>query len=165
MDRGSWRIRCLGRSRGQTYDRLVLRAGVDDSWECRGGARCVEEAVYVRDQLVRDLHGAMGQVAARGRWVTLYLNGAYWGLYNLTERIDETFLARRFDHDDWDTEEHQAWDALVDWITGTDLSQETQYEQVLQQFDIENFTSFVILHLWGRKHRLGEQQLVCGPDA
>ena len=138
----------FGPEPGQTYDRLVLRAGVDDSWECRGGARCVEEAVYVRDQLVRDLHGAMGQVAARGHWVTLYLNGAYWGLYNLTERIDETFLARRFDHDDWDTEEHQAWDALVDWITGTDLSQETQYEQVLQQFDIENFTSFVILHLW-----------------
>ncbi|MDE2994563.1 MAG: chitobiase/beta-hexosaminidase C-terminal domain-containing protein, partial [Chloroflexota bacterium] len=57
----------FGPEPGQTYDRLVLRS--------RGG---------VRDQLVRDLHGAMGQVAARGRWVVLYLNGAYWGLYNLT---------------------------------------------------------------------------------
>ena len=56
----------------------------------------------MRDQLVRDLHGAMGQVAARGRWVEVYLNGAYWGLYNLTERIDEAFLATHFDHEDWD---------------------------------------------------------------
>ena len=120
---------------GQTYDRLVLRAS-SSSW---------------RDQLVRELHGVMGQVAARGRWVALYLNGAYWGLYNLTERIDDAFLSTRFDHDDWDlvlTEEPGAWDAFVDWITGTDLGDAAQYEQTLQQLDIENFTSFIILHLW-----------------
>ena len=63
----------FGEEPGQTYDRLVLRAGSNDSWLGYEG-----EAVYVRDQLVRDLHGAMGQVAARGRWVAVYLNGAYW---------------------------------------------------------------------------------------
>ena len=141
----------FGPEPGQTYDRLVLRAGADDSWlwPCGDMPGCYrEQAVFLRDQLVRDLHAAMGQVAARGRWVEVYLNGAYWGLYNLTERIDETFLATRFDHDDWDTEEHQAWNAFVDWITGTDLSETIQYEQAVQQLDIENFTSFVILHLW-----------------
>ena len=64
----------FGIAPGQTYGRLVLRAGSNDSWSGYG-----RQAVYVRDQLVRDLHGAMGQVAARGRWVALYLNGAYWG--------------------------------------------------------------------------------------
>ena len=106
------------------------------------------DAVYVRDQLVRDLHGAMGQVAARGRWVALYLNGAYWGLYNLTERIDDTFLATHFDYDYWDvvrTWDDVAWTASVDWTTGTDLSAAAQYEQAVQQLDIENFTSFIIL--------------------
>ncbi len=37
---------------------------------------------------------------------------------------------------------------FVDWITGTDLSDGAQYEQAKQQIDIENFTSFTILHLW-----------------
>ena len=149
----------FGAEPGQTYDRLVLRAGYHDSWQCRGVPQCAGEAVYVRDQLVRELHGAMGQVAARGRWVALYLNGAFWGLYNLTERIDGTFLATHFDHDDWyllaaDTaedgrlDEHEAWDAFVDWITGTDLSTAVQYAQAVQQLDIENFTSFIILRLW-----------------
>ncbi len=144
----------FGAEPGQTYDRLVLRAVANDSlpcnevpeWGCQGG-----DAVYVRDQLVRDLHGAMGQVAARGRWVEVYLNGAYWGLYNLTERIDDAFLATHFNHDYWDlarTWEHVAWNAFVDWIAGTDLSAAAQYEQALQQFDIENFTSFIILWLW-----------------
>ena len=114
----------FGAEPGQTYDRLVLRAGYQDSWQCRGVPQCEGEAVYVRDQLVRELHGAMGQVAARGRWVALYLNGAFWGLYNLTERIDGTFLATHFGHDDWyllaaDTaedgrlDEHVAWDGVL----------------------------------------------------
>ena len=136
----------FGTEPGQRYDRLVLRSGSHDSWLWYG-----EEAVYLRDQLVRDLHRAMGQVAARGRWVEVYLNGVYWGVYNLTERIDESFLSTHFDHDDWDlviTEEHGAWNAFVDWITGTDLSEAIQYEQAVQQLDIENFTSFVSLHLW-----------------
>ena len=144
----------FGAEPGQTYDRLVLRAVTNDSLpcsalpasECHGG-----DAVYVRDQLVRDLHGAMGQVAARGHWVEVYLNGAYWGLYNLTERIDDTFLATHFDYEYWNvvrTWDDVEWAASVDWITGTDLSAAAQYERALQQFDIENFTSFIILWLW-----------------
>ena len=150
----------FGAAPGQTYDRLVLRGGFNDSWPCRHVTWCNrDEAVYVRDQVVRELHGAMGQVAARGRWVALYLNGAFWGLYNLTERIDDSFLAMHLGHDDWyllaaDTaedgrlDEHEAWDAFVDWITGTDLSTAAQYAQAVQQLDIENFTSFIILRLW-----------------
>ena len=142
----------FGKEPGQTYDRLVLRAGFNDSLPCSIEVWChKDDAVYVRDQLVRDLHGAMGQVAARGRWVDLYLNGAYWGLYNLTERIDDAFLTTQFGHDDWElvhNEEHEAWDEFVDWITEADLNDGVQYERALQQLNIENFTSFIILELW-----------------
>ena len=141
----------FGPEPGQQYDRLVLRAGSNDSWSpCMACWRGV--TLYVRDQLVRELHGAMGQVAARGRWVALYLNGEYWGLYNLTERIDDNFLATHFGYDYWDVArrpgENEAWDAFVVWNNSTDLRETTQYEQALQQLDIENFTTFIILALW-----------------
>ncbi len=172
----------FGMEPGQTYDRLVLRGGFNDSWPCSHVTWCNrDEAVYVRDQVMRDLHRTMGQVAARGRWVEVYLNGAYWGLYNLTERIDEDFLATHFDHDDWylvaaDTAEegipdkHGAWDAFVDWITGADLSAAAQYEQALQQLDIESFTSFIILRLWAGDIDWGGRnwyaaRMRVGPDA
>ena len=163
----------FGAEPGQTYDQLVLRAGPTGRWSCHEGQSCsFGEVVYVRDQLVRDLHGAMGHVAARGRWVEVYLNGTYWGLYNLTERIDESFLATHFDHDYWDlphTEEHVPWAAFVDWITSTDLSEATQYEQAVQQLDIENFTSFIILALWAGNTDWGSgnsyiAQMQYGPD-
>ena len=110
---------------GQTYDRLVLRAGFSD-----GG---------VRDQLVRDLHGAMGQVAARGRGVALYLNGVYWGLYHFTERIDEAFLTTHFDASAWYAHSGSGeltpgsahrWLLFADWLTRTDLRAAAQYERV-----------------------------------
>ncbi len=139
----------FGTEPGQTYDRLVLRATHNDGWPWIG-----EEAIYVRDQLVRDLHRAMGQVAARGRWAVLYLNGAYWGLYNLTERIDDAFLSTHFTHDDWElaraNEEHETWDAFMSWITDADLSAAAQYEQAVQQLDIENFTSYFLLNIWAQ---------------
>ncbi len=159
----------FGAELGQTYDRLVLRGGGNDNWLGHEA-----KAVYVRDQLVRDLHGAMGQLAAQGRWVELYLNGDYWGLYNLAERIDERFLATHFDHEDWDIVrslgEHEAWDAFVSWITGADLSAAVPYEQALQQLDVDNFTSFIILNLWagnidwGRNNWYAARRRA-GPDA
>ena len=163
----------FGAEPGQAYDQLVLLTKVNDGWlcnevpdsGCQGG-----DAVYVRDQLVRDLHGAMGQVAAQGRWVEVYLNGSYWGLYNLAERINETFLEIHFDHDYWDltrSEEHVAWDAFVDWITGTDLSAAAQYEQAVQRLNIENFTSFIILWLWSgdTESNWYAARMRYGPDA
>ena len=159
----------FGMEPGQTYDRLVLRGGGNDNWLGHEAG-----AVYVRDQLVRDLHGAMGQVAARGRWVELYLNGAYWGLYNLTERIDDTFLATHFGHDDWELiisegQDRVAWEEFSDWLTGADLRAAAQYEQALQQLDIENFTSFIILNLWAGNIAWGGNwyaaRMRTGPDA
>ena len=136
---------------GQTYDRLVLRAAAQGSWQCSEGSQCVGNAVYVRDQLVRELHGAMGQVAPRGRWVALYLNGSYWGLYYLAEHVDESFLTTHFGTGEWYT--HSAgsshrWHLFVDWLRGADLSMAAEYERAVQQLDIESFTSFIILRLW-----------------
>ena len=142
----------FGGAPGQTYDRLLLRAATNDSLLCNEIPTCAGgDAVFVRDQLVRDLHGAMGQVAARGRWVEVYLNGAFWGLYNLTERIDDAFLTTHLDYEYWDVV--STWydvelAASEAWITSTDLSVAAHYEQALRQFDIENFTSFAILWLW-----------------
>ena len=152
----------FGPELGQTYDRLVLRAGVDDGWlwPCEDKPGCYREhAVFLRDQLVRDLHEAMGQVAPRGRWVALYLNGAYWGLYNLTERIDDTFLATHFDASTWYAHSKSGelvpgsadrWYRFADWLAGTDLRAAAQYEQVVQYFDIENFTGYYMLNIWAR---------------
>ena len=147
----------FGPQPGQAYTRLMLRAENQDSWQCRTAPQCMTEALYVREQLIRDLHGAISQGATRGHWVALYLNGAYWGLYHLTEHLDESFLAAHFNTSGWYTsapagaqapDNTHRWRLVAGWLAGADLSMAAQYEQAIRQLDIESFTSFVILRLW-----------------
>jgi hypothetical protein len=88
------------------FDKLVLRAGFQDTFTHRGIPDRADrhmEASYISDQVVRNLHKDMGQPIAHGRWVLLYLNGQFWGLYNLTERIDLQMMRSYSEKDsDWD---------------------------------------------------------------
>ncbi len=80
------------------FDQLVLRACSTDSWPIQNLVDFIwrnYDATYLRDQWMRDAHLAMGQTAARGTYVQLYINGVYWGLYNLAEKLNDTFFADR----------------------------------------------------------------------
>jgi hypothetical protein len=91
---------------GKRFNALVLRANAVDSWanseqdwnhSIDGELRWYRaRASYVRDQWMRDAQVAQGQPAGHGRFVHLYLNGFYWGIYNLIERLDEKFAHHQF---------------------------------------------------------------------
>lgn len=104
------------------FDKLVLRAGFQDSFLHRGVPDRADrhlEAKYIGDQVVRNLHRDMGQPIAHGRWVLLYLNGEFWGLYNLTERIDLQMLRSYSDKDaEWDViVKESGWTDLGEWYS------------------------------------------------
>ena len=82
-----------------SFDALRLRAGQADSFLYFPG-----KAQYLHDPWARDTQRAMSGMGARGTWAHLYLNGLYWGLYNVTEEIDADFAADNLGGDpaDWD---------------------------------------------------------------
>lgn len=100
------------------FDKLVLRAGFNDTLVARDipgvSKTSYLHAKYISDQVVRNLHRDMGQPIAHGSWVLLYLNGEFWGLYNLTERIDDEFLQSYSDpYSQWDViAPESGWDEL-----------------------------------------------------
>lgn len=85
----------FGDDAADEFNSLVLRAG---------GGEALVGFHYIRDQYVRDSHLAMGSVSPHGRFVHLYVNGLYWGLYNVVERPDATFASNYFGGrpDQWD---------------------------------------------------------------
>lgn len=102
------------------FDQLVLRAGFQDTFFHRGIPGLSDKhmtARYINDQVVRNLQRDMGQPSVHGSWVLLYLNGEFWGLYNLTERIDEHFLRSYSDKDgDWNIiSKESGWDKDGNW--------------------------------------------------
>jgi hypothetical protein len=83
------------------FDSLVLQAAL------AGRATTPEAATdlsaYARNEWIRSSQAAMSGLATHGSFVHLYLNGLYWGLYNLIERPDASFMAAYLggDEDDW----------------------------------------------------------------
>lgn len=104
------------------FDKLVLRAGFQDTFFHRNIPLLSDKhhtARYINDQVVRNLHRDMGQPAAHGSWVLLYINGEFWGLYNLTERIDLDFLQSYSEKDSqWDViSKESGWDEQGNWYS------------------------------------------------
>ncbi len=144
---------------GIRFRKLVLRGGYNDSWRHHSESQR-RRAIYVRDQVVRDLHLDMGCVASHGDFIELYLNGEYWGLYNICERLDAKFLESYFNHADWDVikdgevkeGDGKAWSKFRSWYYRTDLSKEKNYQVIQQMLDLDNFTSYFILNIWTQNY-------------
>ena len=86
-----------GDSAVDEFDRLVLRAGQNDSWQSTSyQGNSARFATYTRDQMVRDTLLSVAGFGGHGTYTHLYLNGFYWGLYNLVERPDDNFDASYF---------------------------------------------------------------------
>ena len=77
----------------QSFNGLVLRGGNGDSWT---NPTVHHRAAYLRDQWHRDVQVAMGQETSLQRYAHLYINGLYWGLFHIFERVDADFMAEHF---------------------------------------------------------------------
>lgn len=79
-----------GEGASDKFDQLVLRCHFGNSWQHWGGWGNVK-AQYTRDVWARRMQRRMGYPAVNALHVHLFLNGMYWGLYNIAERIDDQF--------------------------------------------------------------------------
>lgn len=89
----------------------------------------------------------------------VYLNGEYWGIYNLREKQNEHYLAQYFDVDPDSIDllelnqsiiqgsaEHYA--ALINFITSHDLQIDENYNYVQTQMDVANFITYMAAEIF-----------------
>ncbi|MBZ0256497.1 lamin tail domain-containing protein, partial [bacterium] len=90
----------------EQFNTLTLRGTYNYSWHSSEGGfgSNIGKAEYIRDEFARKTQLALGQPASHGTYVHLYLNGMYWGLYDLVERPDDAFSAEHLggDKSEWD---------------------------------------------------------------
>jgi hypothetical protein len=130
----------FGRRAARRFDTLTLRAGANDSWQW---ATAGEQGLYIRDSFARETLLDLGGIASHEIFVHLYLNGVYWGLYNVVERPDASFCASYFggDKEDWDaihngeasSGSRDAWFAmLIESVQG--LASDAAYQHIQGNF-------------------------------
>ncbi len=135
-----------------SFDSLQLRGFFNNSWaHWSSGQR--RQATYVRDQWIRDALTAMGQEdAGQGFYVHLYINGMYWGLYNLEERPEEDHYAAyhggspdTVDAINGGSATHgttQAWNNLKQVV------RQKNWSQIQTLMDVDNFIDFMMAQLY-----------------
>lgn len=52
-----------------------------------------DKAQYIRDVWAKSSYREMGNIGLHTKYVNLFINGMYWGLYNISERIDGDFMS------------------------------------------------------------------------
>ncbi|MHC4560954.1 MAG: CotH kinase family protein, partial [Planctomycetota bacterium] len=134
-----------------SFDTIQLRGFFNNAWT-HWAPDQRERTQYIRDQWIRDSIIDMGHPdAGQGFFVHLYLNGIYWGLYNLQERPVASHYAA---YNGGDKEK-------IDAINGGDPTDGTKaawnqmrsvvssrnWEEICKLIDIDNFIDWTIANL------------------
>lgn len=143
-----------------SFKSLTLRASAMDSIYTR-----------IRDILIQGLLEDGGSILPTQAYVqvVLYINGEYWGVYNLREKVNKYFLAQRYGLADPEkidilvgngvslTAEDGAgnsdsgyldYKALVEYAGSHDLSDASNYAYVCSLMDVENFAEYCAMEIY-----------------
>lgn len=163
------------------FKQLVLRCHFGNSWQhWSEGNR--QKAQYTRDVWTRRMQKKMGRTSVNALYVHLFLNGMYWGLYNIAERVDDQYGkdhlgGGKSDIDVIKIEEDNgnhieasegtldAWNKLV--ATVPKAASKQGYEALKSLLDIDAFIDYMLInqyagntdwahHNWYAIYRRGE---------
>lgn len=139
------------------YKRLILRNGANDGQQL---AR-----THFRDGMAHRIFSEIDpdNIYSAHKPVNVYLNGEYWGIYNLRERQDQHFIESNYGYTDVDFLERTAttadtrdqragdwedYDAMRDYLMENDMSDPEHYEVITDWIDIRNYVDYMITEIW-----------------
>ena len=156
-----------GKDEPNKFGQLVLRCHFGNSWQHWGeGNR--QKAQYTRDVWARRMQRKLGHPSVNALYVHLFLNGMYWGLYNIAERVDDNFGKEHFggkkkDYDVIKIEEEggnhveagegtlDSWYEMIETVNAVagqskELTPEDAYEKLDTLLDKDNFIDYMIIN-------------------
>jgi hypothetical protein len=154
------------------FDTLLLAGGHNNYWNYNNNDTQRTRSMYVRDQFVANLQNALGGLSHHGRFVHLYLNGLYWGLYQLHERPDESFQSSYqggdkaeyevFKHDtsqvvagttasvaaSYGSTTSPANNGTMWGVINAGLANNANYERLHQHLDVPDLINYMLVNFW-----------------
>lgn len=121
----------------------------------------------IRDILIQGLLEDGGSILPTQAYkqVVLYINGEYWGVYNLREKVNKYFLAQQYNLPDPEQIDilvgngnapaaeisgngYLDYQALVQYAGSHDLSDSSNYAYVCSLMDVENFAEYCAMEIF-----------------
>jgi hypothetical protein len=128
-----------------SFKHFLLRTSGQDSYMTK-----------IRDAFIhKAVKGVLDVDVMDSRPCVVYINGEYWGLYNIREKVNEDYLAghhgvdpKQVDILAWNgyatAGSNEAYMALVEYVAAHDMRNPEYYEYVTSQIDIDNFLDYLI---------------------
>ncbi|MFC2084114.1 CotH kinase family protein [Bacteroidota bacterium] len=132
----------------QSYKSFVLRNSGND-WEFS----------MMRDAMMQGLVSDLDLETQAYRPSVVFLNGKYWGIHNIREKVNEDFLASHhdIDPDSIDLLENKAeiregsndhYMAMLNFIEENDISIESNFSVVESMMEVDNFITYIISQIY-----------------
>jgi hypothetical protein len=136
---------------GEPYDaykRLILRNSGNDFWY-----------TYFRDAALHEMVKHMNVEIQAYQPSVLFMNGEYWGIHNIRERLDQHYLARKYEigDDQVDILEGNAWVVegennhyveTINYIKQNGTGNEKNYEYIKTRIDTESFIDYMLSEIF-----------------
>ncbi len=128
-----------------TYESFVLRAGGQDAYNAR-----------MRDEMITSLASEHLNLPVQDyRPVVLYLNGRYWGVYYIREKLNEQYVAGHFNVtkeeviiSEWAGDYCPEYKSLLRWARTHDMNVQANYDRAYEIANVQNYMDYMITQMW-----------------
>ena len=145
-----------------SFDSFILRNGGNDAMYTRFRDKLIQSLVSDRQFLTQGMEPCI-----------VFINGEYWGHYEITEKPDSDFISTHYgvpakdiciikkeELEDGSGETFAEWEELRKWIKSTDLSQDTAYAELCEKVDMQGFMEYISAEIyvnnadWGKANSI-----------
>lgn len=139
----------------KSYKHLVIR---------NAGSDC--EKAHFRDVFMTSLMNGVNIEKQSYQPSILYVNGQYWGIYFIRDKVNRHFIEYSTDVDDdsLDLIEHQDrvkfgnidhYNSMLNYMRNNDLAEDKHYKYIQTQMEVENFMDLQIAQIYFDNHDAG----------
>lgn len=131
-----------------SFESIVLRNAGND-WT----------ASNMRDVMATSLMDGSGLETQAYRPAVVYLNGEYWGFYNIREKVNEHFLDDKIDVDKSEINllvangevsegSNVSYNQLINFVRDNSLAVQDNFDYVANQVDIDNLITYLVAQIY-----------------
>ncbi len=149
-------------SERQSYQRLIFKAAANDNYPFSNGGAHIRDAYVCELSILGDLH----LDERKTRSCIVYINGQYWGVYEIREKVDDTdYTDYYYDQPAGNVDflktwggtwtEYAAaptfnpqtqWNTFVNFTTSNSMADQANYDYVVSQFNTMSLIDYFILN-------------------
>jgi len=149
----------LSLSDRESYQRIIIRASGDDNYPG------IDTSAHIRDVFIQKLANKnhMNLDMRRGERCVVYVNGDFWGVYSIREKVaDADYTKYYYNQDKYHINYLLLWAgtwaeyggdaAFTDWnqtknfILGHNMSNQGNYETVKAQYDVKSLVDYILIN-------------------